>query len=80
MMNTSLQNIISRQNTSLHDSEVKLLFQARDYPRFELSDFYKNGDLMKKEQFLFFLRLLEKWNEEVGRHGETLSDCVFTKN
>jgi hypothetical protein len=35
---------------------------------------------MKKEQFLFFVRLLEKWNEEVQTHSEALSDCAFTKN
>ena len=80
MMNTSLQNIITRQNTSLHDSELKLLFQSRDYPRFELADFYKNAELMKKEPFLFFLRLLEKWNREAEQHADTLTDCEFTKN
>jgi hypothetical protein len=34
MMNTSLQNIITRENTSLHDSELKLLFRGKDYPCF----------------------------------------------
>ncbi len=35
---------------------------------------------MKKDQFLFFVRLLDKWNEDVQQHSSALSDCAFTKN
>ena len=47
-MNTSLQNIITREKKSIYDSDIGLLFKRKAYPCFELADFNKNTDLMKK--------------------------------
>ena len=65
-MNTSLQNIITSEKTSLRDDDIRLLFRPRQFPSFKLTEFKKKDELMKKERFHYFIKILEKWNQRVA--------------
>ena len=65
-MNTSLQNIITSEKTSLRDDDIRLRFRQRQFPSFELAEFKKKDELMMKERFQYFVKILEKWNQRVA--------------
>lgn len=36
--------------------------------------------MIGKEDFAFFIKILEKWNEDARRQADSLSDCRYMKN
>lgn len=81
MMNsTSLQSIINHNCSTLPANDLNNLFATKQYPRFELDSFRLNNEMVKREQFLFFLKILERWNESVANEDTLLNDCDYFKN
>ena len=80
MTPTSLQNIITRSNSSIRENEVAQLFSTQEYPRFELKDLNNLTELMKNDHFAFFIRVLEGWNSKLLAKHPIINELNYRKN
>lgn len=81
MVSTSLQNILLEHARQSVEAKIAELFLEKEYPCFELGEFYTHPLFSSHDKFHFFIDILEEWNRKIQK-GEILafSDALFKKN
>jgi len=49
------------------ESKITELFQRKQYPAFELGEFYAHPLFSSHDKFHFFIDILEEWNRKIQK-------------